>query len=135
MHILVVERYTDVTVRFIPRFRHHGSLQVRYNGGKSKTKMQKAIFFYCACLRLYHLVSYSLSPELAATACPEVCKVRCKQNKTISYKTENKASLIYVWTHEREGARSKNVVIVVWAVMRVGCARPHFAWRCAVHGF
>ena len=36
--------------------------------GKEKTKMQKAILFYCACLRLYHLVSNSLSPELAATA-------------------------------------------------------------------
>ncbi len=44
-----VERYTEVTVRFC-------------------TMEGKAKQFYCACLRLYHLVSYSLSPELAATA-------------------------------------------------------------------
>ena len=49
------------------------SLQTSWFGTSSvqwreKTKMQKGILFYCASLRLYHLVLYSLSPELAATA-------------------------------------------------------------------
>ena len=47
---------SDITVRD----------EFRTMKGKEKTKMQKAILFYC--LRLYHLVSYSLSPKLAATA-------------------------------------------------------------------
>ena len=47
---------SDITVRY-----EFGTMK-----GKEKTIMQKAILFYC--LRLYHLVSYSLSPELAATA-------------------------------------------------------------------
>ena len=35
-HTLGVERYTEVTLRFIPRFRHHGSVRIQYNGGKAK---------------------------------------------------------------------------------------------------
>ena len=49
---------SDITVRY----------EFRTMKGKEKTKIQKAILFYCACLMLYHLVSYSLSPELDYTA-------------------------------------------------------------------
>ena len=60
----------------------HGSVRVRYNG-KQKTKMQKAlaIRYYCVCLRLYHLVSYSLSPEMAATAWTVKSKILTVNNK------------------------------------------------------
>ncbi len=41
-----------------------GSVQWR----EKQNKNAEGNFFYCACLRLYHLLSYSISPELAATA-------------------------------------------------------------------
>ena len=46
---LVVGRYTEVTVRFIPQFRRHGSVQVRYNGGKRKNKNALVCNSYNSC--------------------------------------------------------------------------------------
>ncbi len=37
--ILGVARYTDVTVRYVPRFGGHGSIRFRYNMKKKKSTM------------------------------------------------------------------------------------------------
>ncbi len=39
IYILGVARYTDVTVRYVPRFGGHGSIQFRYNRKKKKSTM------------------------------------------------------------------------------------------------
>ncbi len=44
IYILGVARYTDVTVRYVPRFRGHGSIQFRYNM-KKKEKSTMLGFF------------------------------------------------------------------------------------------
>ncbi len=44
--ILVVARYTDVTVWFVPRFGGHGSIRFRYNVGKKEIYYARFIFIY-----------------------------------------------------------------------------------------
>ncbi len=44
--LLVVARYTDVTVRCVPRFRGHGSIRFRYNRGKKEIYFAQFLFIY-----------------------------------------------------------------------------------------
>ncbi len=39
IYILGVAQYTDVTVRYVPRFGGHGSIRFRYNMKKKKSTM------------------------------------------------------------------------------------------------
>ncbi len=47
IYILGVSRYTDVMVRYVPRFRGHGSLRFQYNRRKKK------VIYYAQFLFIY----------------------------------------------------------------------------------
>ncbi len=44
--ILGVARYTDVTVRYVPRFGGHGSIRFRYNMKKKEIYYARFLFIY-----------------------------------------------------------------------------------------
>ncbi len=44
--ILGVARYTDVTVRYVPRFGGHGSIRFRYNMKKKQIYCARFLFIY-----------------------------------------------------------------------------------------
>ncbi len=46
VYILGVARYTDVTVRYVPRFGGHGSIRFRYNMKKKKFYYARFLFIY-----------------------------------------------------------------------------------------
>ncbi len=46
IYILGVAWYTDVTVRYIPRFGGHGSIQFRYNMKKKEIYYARFLFIY-----------------------------------------------------------------------------------------
>ncbi len=45
-YILGVARYTDVTVRYVPRFGGHGSIRFRYNMKKKEIYYARFLFIY-----------------------------------------------------------------------------------------
>ncbi len=45
-YILGVARYTDVTVRYVPRFGGHGSIRFRYNREKKEIYYAQFLFIY-----------------------------------------------------------------------------------------
>ncbi len=46
IYILGVARYTDVTVRYVPRFGGHGSIRFRYNREKKKIYYARFLLIY-----------------------------------------------------------------------------------------
>ncbi len=46
IYILGVARYTDVTVRYVPRFGGHGSIRFRYNMKKKEIYYARFLFIY-----------------------------------------------------------------------------------------
>ncbi len=46
IYILGVARYTDVTVRYVPRFGGHGSIRFRYNRKKKEIYYARFLFIY-----------------------------------------------------------------------------------------
>ncbi len=46
IYILGVARYTDVTVRYVPRFGGQGSIQFQYNRKKKKIYYAQFLFIY-----------------------------------------------------------------------------------------
>ncbi len=45
-YILGVARYTDVTVRYVPRFGGHGLIRFRYNRKKKQIYYAQSLFIY-----------------------------------------------------------------------------------------
>ncbi len=46
VYLIGVARYTDVTVRYVPRFGGHGSIRFWYNGGKILIYYARFLFIY-----------------------------------------------------------------------------------------
>ncbi len=46
IYILGVARYTDVTVRYVPRFKGHGLIRFRYNMKKKEIYYARFLFIY-----------------------------------------------------------------------------------------